>query len=161
MQILGFVHRSQMCPRALGDLPSKHMMPTNNRQHQNGDNQIPTGQEAALSTGKPLEFASDQRIQEASSGRRTSTVARNKAQPQPQESFEEPTILPAEASGPRRAQAMSLVMQEMDDLRARMEQIMRRQHEEAAGNSALAQPAPSEDDDHRTAPPAYSELGDR
>ena len=151
-----------MCPRALGVLPSKQMMPTNNRQHQNGDNQIPTGQEAALSTGKPLEFASDQRIQEASSERRTSTVARNKAQPQPRESFEEPTILPTEASGPqaRRAQSMSLVMQEMDDLRARMEHIMRRQQEEAVRSSALAPLSPSDEDDHRTAPPAYSELGD-
>ena len=52
-------------------------------------------------------------------------------------------------------------MQEIDGLRARMEQIMRRRQEEAVRNSALATLAPSDEDDRRTAPPAYSELGDR
>ena len=119
----------------------------NSRQRQNGENQH--APKAAVrqtrrreSTNQPLSETHDP-FQEPSAGHPFSSTGRDLATPGTS------------------AEDMSLMMREMDSLRARMAQMVRRQQEEAVRNSALATLAPSDEDDRRTAPPAYSELGGR
>lgn len=58
-------------------------------------------------------------------------------------------------SGP----AVTRMMQEINELRAQMAEVVRRQQLEASRESRLSRSAPSEGDDSRTAPPAYSDGG--
>ena len=57
-------------------------------------------------------------------------------------------------------QEMTHLVQEIENLRSRMDEIVRRQ-QQATGNVPLSLPAPSVDFDRQTEPPAYSEAGAR
>lgn len=55
--------------------------------------------------------------------------------------------------------AVTLIIQEMDELRAQMVEVVRRQQLESSRESRLLHLIPSEEGDGRTAPPAYSDRG--
>lgn len=70
-------------------------------------------------------------------------------------------LTPIQVNSPSGAlpdQRVSLIIQEVNELRAQMA-VMQRQQLEASRESRLSHLAPSEGDDSRTAPPSYSDGG--
>ncbi|OCB89378.1 hypothetical protein A7U60_g3468 [Sanghuangporus baumii] len=113
-------------------------------------------------------IASEYRTQKASLMRQVRRQSTNQPLPEPQESLQDPSTGHFLSSSDREftisgsfIQEISLLMQEMDNMRSRMAEIVRRQQEEAATrNTTLATLVPSDGDDRQTAPPAYPELGE-
>ncbi|KAL5507400.1 hypothetical protein ACEPAH_6856 [Sanghuangporus vaninii] len=149
------------------------MQPVNEPNPIDIGSQTPSGPEntfVAAANANSSSIASEHRTQEASRTRQIRKESTNQPLPGPQESPQDPSAGHFLSSSSDReftisgsfTQEISLLMQEMDNMRSRMAEMVRRQQEEAAArNTTLATLAPSDGDDHQTAPPAYSELGER
>ncbi|KAL5523676.1 hypothetical protein ACEPAG_7849 [Sanghuangporus baumii] len=149
------------------------MEPTNEPEPMDTGSQEPSGTEnpfVVVENTSPSPFTLEQRTQKASQMRQVRRQSTNWQPPelQDQGTFSAGHLLSALSATDREfttsgssIQEISLLMQEMDNMRSRMAEIVRRQQEETAvRNSTLATLAPSDGDDRQTEPPAYSELGE-
>lgn len=128
-------------------------LPCSTRQAANADPSEHLGPEMSIAvTNIPssLSQTSGQPIQEGNQLRPTDNLSKTR------QSTPTQVIM---MSGTSSDQRVSLILQEVNELRAQMAEVVRRQQLEASRESHRSYHAPSEGEDGQTAPPSYSDGG--